>query len=76
MKHYEITVLNGDHPLTYKCSRISEAYGCLDALRTGMMLDVIFDMDSIMGMLVDMQRGEKLGHSNARWGIRVSEGEV
>ncbi|WNX84396.1 hypothetical protein RWV98_17755 [Agathobaculum sp. NTUH-O15-33] len=75
MKHYEITVSNGDYPLTYRCSTIAEAYGCLETLRTGLLHDREFDMDDVMELLVEMLHGKVLSHNCAGWSIGFCEGE-
>lgn len=75
MKHYELTVNNGDYPLTRTCSTIAEAYGCLETLRTGLLHHVDMDMDEIMELLVNMRNGKHLSHSQHGWGIRVWEDE-
>lgn len=76
MKHYEITVNNGDYPLTYRCSTIAEAYGCLETLRTGLLHNRTFSMEGVMELLVEIRHGKVLGHSDYGWSIRVCEGEV
>ncbi len=74
--HYEIIVSNGHYPLTYKCSTMSEAYGCMEALRTGLLFDGAIDLDEVMETLVKMKNGERLSTKNYRYSISVVEGEV
>ena len=76
MKHYEITVANGDYPLTYRCSTISKAYGCLETLRTGLLHNRTFSMEGVMELLVEIRHGKVLGHTDYGWSIRVCGGEV
>lgn len=52
-----ITVMNGKYPLSYECAAISEAYGCIDTLRTGLLHNIPIDMDGIMDSLVRMKDG-------------------
>ena len=76
MKHYEITVSNGDYPLTYRCSTIVEAYGCLERLRTGLLHELCWDMEGVMELLVEIRQGKTLSHSEHGWSIFIREGEV
>ena len=74
MKHYEITIKNGSYPLTYRCSTIAEAFGCLMEV-SSWASHVRFDPDEMMGVLGDLHRG---GLSFETYGFRVAvqKGEV
>lgn len=76
MKHYEITVENGHYPLTYKCSTIAEAYGCIETLRYRLLRSVAIDMSNIMETLVQMKNGHMLGTQTSSYSIRVLDGEI
>lgn len=75
MKHYEITIDNGHYPLTYKCSTISEAYGCLMEV-SGWASHIHLDPDGIMETLVYMRNGTQLSFQAHGYCIAVREGEV
>ena len=75
MKHYEITLANGGYPMTYKCSTIAEAYGCLEFLASWVP-GLVLDLEGVMEMLVDMKKGKTLSHSTHLYGITVQDGEV
>lgn len=78
MKHYEITIGNGHYPLSYKCSTIAEAFGCLMEV-SAWASHVTFDPDGIMEVLVSMKAGNTLSHESHGYRIAVSdhkEGEV
>ena len=68
-----ITVTNGNYPLTRECSTISEAYGCMEALKTGLLHDISIDMDHIMIILVGMQEGDCLEVDYHRYAIKKIE---
>ena len=75
MKHYEITIANGHYPLTYKCSTIAEAFGCLMEV-SSWASHVRIDPDGIMETLVSIMHGELLSHEACGYRIDVKEGEV
>jgi len=74
--HYEIIVSNEHYPLSYKCSTMSEAYGCMEALRTGLLFDGAIDLDEVMENLVEMKVGKLLRVDRNRYSIAVQVGEV
>ncbi len=76
MAHYEITIKNGHYPLTYKCSTISEAFGCL--METASWAShVNFEPDGLMEALVSMRQGKTLKFESAGgYCVAVKDGEV
>ena len=75
MKHYEITIKNGSYPLTYQCSTIAEAFGCLMEV-SSWASHVQFDPDEMMGVLVNMSRGQGISFESYGFRVAVQEGEV
>lgn len=74
MKHYRISILAERHEFDYLCSTISEAYGAIEDASIAFNLKI--DMDGIMRVLVDMDRGSCLrADRNSVW-IRVEDREV
>lgn len=74
--HFKIIVSNGHYPLEYRCSTAAEAYGCIEALSTGLLQDVSIDLDEIMEMLVAMKTGKLLGTDRHKYKILRMDGEV
>lgn len=74
--HFEIIVSNEHYPLTYKCSTMAEAYGCMEALRTGLLRDVAIDLEEVMESLVSMKHGKLLRVDCDRYSIAIQAGEV
>lgn len=72
-KQYEITIENGAHPLTCKCSTIAEAYECLMGVR-GWASHLGFDPDGLMEILVSMRGGKTLSHMGYGYRIEISAG--
>lgn len=75
MRYYEITISNGNYPLSYKCSTIAEAFGCLMEVSTW-ATHVHFEPDGIMELLVSMKSGETLSHEAYGYRIEAKEGEA
>ena len=75
MKYYEITIENGHYPLTYSCSTIAEAFGCLSEAAI-LAPRVKFDPDDMMEQLAAMRAGKLLACATAAYRIAVMEGEV
>lgn len=75
MKHYEIVIDNRNYPLTYCCSTIAEAFGCLMEV-SGWASHVRFDPDGLMEMLVSMRFGKTISHNGCGYYISVKDGEV
>lgn len=74
--HFKITVSNGHFPLEYRCSSAHEAYGCIEALSTGLLSHIEIDMDKIMETLVDMKSRKKLAINHHHYAIERMEGEI
>lgn len=76
MKHYEIIIENGHYPLTYKCSTISEAFGCLMEV-SSWASHVNFEPDGLMETLVSMRQGKRLTfEACGGYRVAVKDGEV
>lgn len=75
MRHYEITVNNGPYPLTYKCSTISEAFGCLIEA-SSWASHIHFDPDRLMETLVSMMQGKTQTFEARGYRLAVLKGEV
>lgn len=75
MKHYEIIIENRNYPLTYRCSTIAEAFGCLMEV-SGWASHVRFDPDGLMETLVSMRFGKTISHNGCGYYISVKDGEV
>ena len=73
-KQYEITIENGAHPLTCKCSTIAEAYECLMGVR-GWASHLGFDPDGLMEILVSMRGGKTLSHMGYGYRIEIRDVE-
>lgn len=74
MKHYRICIQTERHEFDYVCSTISEAYGAVEDASIAFNLKI--DMDSIMRVLVDMDRGTLIETDRHHIRIRVEDGEV
>ena len=74
MKHYRICIQAERHEFEYLCSTISEAYGAIEDASIAFNLKI--DMDSIMHVLVDLDRGNLIETNRHPIRIRVEDGEV
>ena len=73
-RQYEITIENGAHPLTCKCSTIAEAYECLMGVR-GWTTHLGFDPDGLMEILVNMRSKKTLSHTGYGYRVEIISGE-
>lgn len=74
MRHYRICIQAERHEFAYVCSTISEAYGAIEDASIAFNLKI--DMDSIMRVLVDLDRGNLIETNRHPIRIRVEGGEV
>lgn len=74
MKHYRICIQAERHEFEHLSSTISEAYGAVEDASIAFNLNL--DMDSIMRVLVDMDRGILIEKDRHHIRIRVEDGEV
>ena len=74
MKHYRICIQAGRHEFEHLSSTISEAYGAIEDASIAFNLKI--DMDSIMRVLVDLDRGNLIDTNRHPIRIRVEDGEV
>lgn len=74
--HFEIIIQNGHYPLTYKCTTMTEAYGCMETLRTDLLFDGAIDLEEVMESLVSMKHGKLLRVDRNRYSIAIQAGEV
>lgn len=74
--HFKIIVANGHYPLEYRCSTAHEAYGCLEALSTGLLHDTPIDLDEIMRTLVNIKNGFQLSLNCYKYQVLILEEEI
>lgn len=72
MKHYKITIANGDYPLSYTCDTIADAYECMRSL-ANWASNIEIDPDDLMVVLVQMRNGVMLGCECRDYSITVLE---
>ena len=71
MKHYRICIQAERHEFDYLCSTISDAYGAVEDASIAFNLNL--DMDSIMRVLVDMDRRNLIETDRYHIRIRVED---
>lgn len=74
MKHFEIGIQACNHLFTYECTSAAEAYDAIMDASIAFGFEV--DMDEVMGVLVDMKRGDALSHQKHHFQIAYRDGEV
>lgn len=74
--HFEITIPNGSHPMVYRCTTATEAFGCMEDLASGYLQTALLNLDGIMEIIVDMARGKMICHQSHYYQIRMVVGEV
>ncbi|MBS5873456.1 MAG: hypothetical protein KIC46_04975 [Clostridiales bacterium] len=72
MKHYKITIANGDYPLIYTCDTIADAFGCLQSI-ANWDPRIEIDLDDLMVALVQMRNGVMSGRECSTYSIDVLE---
>ena len=74
MKHYRVCIQAERREFEHLSSTISEAYGAIEDASIAFNLNL--DMDSIMRVLVDMDRRNLIETDRYHIRIRVEDGEV